>query len=240
MSNILICLRDNLQKCTNQNITAADLADVLGYGSTQIKSYLRDINKGTLTKSNHRLERAAFFAHELGSVNGFDSLLPLMKKFDPDENGDGAWMDRARRKVGAFIENQIDIDDVLESETDDKTSVFLGLLSDSDVICCDLNESQIGEIAERMFLIKPDLHISMLGEYVNLIEAHDQICKLTNRRLLKRYMEDNASGIFSFPDYVPLSMREELANHDPKELEEAFATGGKTCTMRILKGYLKQ
>ena len=80
--NPLVELRRGLQSVSNEKIGRTDVADVLGYGHTQVKDYFKHLNLGTVGDAsreneigqNFRLERAATIACALGDAVGYDKV----------------------------------------------------------------------------------------------------------------------------------------------------------------------
>lgn len=129
--NIVLMLHEGLDKSTGQKVYPTDIAHLLGYGPTQIKQYFKWAKEGEIKKPNDRLERAAWFAHRLGELEGFETLFPLIPKLS-GELDDAECIRRAICRANKVmrgdksIEGQMDlVEETERPETDDQNKPLL-------------------------------------------------------------------------------------------------------------------
>lgn len=224
MSNIVIDLFDGLSKATAQSIYPQDLADLLGYGKTQLKEYVREARKDALVpwdnkrkldkgevRENLRLERAAEFAVLLGQANGFESLFPYIQKLSGNLD-DAEWLRRQRNRVGKMIpadpttKNQISIDDVIsESET---------------------------------------AHLKTKGEQKVIVDAKPESDHLKTKskpeakkkKAAVKQPKELTHADIEYPDFVTAEMKDSLRASSPIEIQEVLDSfEARTAILRYLK-----
>lgn len=250
--NILLMLHEELSRCTAQKIYPTDLADLLGYGTTQIKAYFRAAKAGEIENPNARLERSAFLAFRVGQLEGFESLFPLIPKLSGDFD-DSHWL----KKIGMRVKNTNESDpttngqiDFIESETDDKEKLLECIKLDCKTYLSLPVQADYDSVAERVFKVCGELGIDTNPETKKAVckflegwYQSDSAITLTNIRMVRKYMKESDCIVelipVDFPDYVPVEMKDKLRGHDKSELREIIAYGSESAVIRCLEGLIK-